>query len=48
MLNAGLILSPLIEELINLHRGQGLDLLWRDTFSCPSEEEYLAMVNDSE
>jgi len=34
------------EELINLHRGQGLDLLWRDTLSCPSEEEYVAMVND--
>ncbi|KAI0302298.1 isoprenoid synthase domain-containing protein [Multifurca ochricompacta] len=33
-------------ELLNLHRGQGLDLLWRDSLRCPSEEEYIAMVND--
>jgi len=33
-------------ELLNLHRGQGLDLLWRDSLQCPSEEEYIAMVND--
>jgi geranylgeranyl diphosphate synthase type 3 len=38
----------LTDELINLHRGQGLDLLWRDTLQCPTEEEYLAMVNDSQ
>ncbi|PCH41867.1 terpenoid synthase [Wolfiporia cocos MD-104 SS10] len=35
-----------IDELLNLHRGQGLDLLWRDTLSCPSEQEYIAMVNN--
>ena len=34
------------EELINLHRGQGLDLYWRDTLTCPSEEEYLGMVSN--
>lgn len=33
-------------ELLNLHRGQGLDLLWRDSLRCPTEEEYIAMVND--
>ncbi|KAI0250052.1 isoprenoid synthase domain-containing protein [Lactifluus subvellereus] len=33
-------------ELLNLHRGQGLDLLWRDSLQCPTEEEYIAMVND--
>ncbi|KAF1921231.1 isoprenoid synthase domain-containing protein [Ampelomyces quisqualis] len=32
-------------ELLNLHRGQGLDLYWRDTSTCPSELEYLDMVN---
>ncbi|KZT61227.1 farnesyltranstransferase [Calocera cornea HHB12733] len=32
------------EELINLHRGQGLDLFWRDSLICPTEEEYVAMV----
>jgi len=35
------------DELLNLHRGQGLDLLWRDTLTCPSEKEYIAMVNNS-
>ncbi|VVT55615.1 uncharacterized protein SAPINGB_P004668 [Magnusiomyces paraingens] len=32
------------DELLNLHRGQGLDLYWRDTLTCPSEEEYIDMV----
>ncbi|KAI0087098.1 isoprenoid synthase domain-containing protein [Irpex rosettiformis] len=34
------------EELLSLHRGQGLELLWRDSLQCPTEEEYIAMVND--
>lgn len=33
-------------ELLNLHRGQGRDILWRETIRCPSEEEYLRMVED--
>jgi geranylgeranyl diphosphate synthase type 3 len=33
-------------ELLNLHRGQGLDLLWRDSLICPTEEEYISMVNN--
>jgi geranylgeranyl pyrophosphate synthase len=33
-------------ELLNLHRGQGLDLLWRDTLTCPTEEAYVSMVNN--
>lgn len=36
----------LTEEMINLHRGQGMDLYWRDCFICPTEEEYVAMVNN--
>ncbi|KAI9728831.1 MAG: geranylgeranyl pyrophosphate synthetase [Cirrosporium novae-zelandiae] len=32
------------EELLNLHRGQGMDLYWRDTLTCPSEDDYLEMV----
>ncbi|KAG8741195.1 geranylgeranyl pyrophosphate synthetase [Ceratobasidium sp. 414] len=35
------------DELLNLHRGQGLDLLWRDTLTCPTESEYIEMVNNS-
>ncbi|KIJ46664.1 hypothetical protein M422DRAFT_46083 [Sphaerobolus stellatus SS14] len=34
------------EELLNLHRGQGLDIFWRDNLICPSEEEYIDMVNN--
>ena len=35
-----------VDELINLHRGQGMDLLWRDSLVCPTEEEYVEMVNN--
>jgi len=34
------------EELLNLHRGQGLEILWRDSLHCPTEEEYVGMVNN--
>jgi geranylgeranyl diphosphate synthase, type III len=26
-------------ELLNLHRGQGMDLYWRDTLNCPTEDD---------
>lgn len=32
------------EELLNLHRGQSLDLYWRENLVVPSEKEYIAMV----
>ncbi|EFX03949.1 geranylgeranyl pyrophosphate synthetase [Grosmannia clavigera kw1407] len=32
------------EELVSLHRGQGMDLFWRDTLTCPTEDDYLEMV----
>ena len=35
-----------IEEVLRLHRGQGLDILWRDSNHCPTEQEYLFMVVD--
>ena len=34
------------DELVNLHRGQGMDLFWRDTLTCPSEADYLEMVGN--
>ncbi|KXL51291.1 hypothetical protein M433DRAFT_60717 [Acidomyces richmondensis BFW] len=34
------------EELLNLHRGQGMDLFWRDTLTCPTEDDYLEMVGN--
>ena len=35
-----------VSELLNLHRGQGQDILWRDNVRCPSESEYEQMVVD--
>jgi len=35
-----------LEELLNLHRGQGYDILWRDSSNCPTEEQYKEMVLD--
>ncbi|KAM6462401.1 geranylgeranyl pyrophosphate synthase isoform 1-T1 [Liasis olivaceus] len=31
-------------QLLELHKGQGLDIYWRDTYTCPTEGEYKAMV----
>lgn len=39
-------LQTFADELVNLHRGQGMDLFWRDTLTCPSEEDYLEMVGN--
>lgn len=35
-----------IEEMMFLHRGQGLDLYWRESHTCPSESDYLDMVRN--
>ncbi|KAG8233166.1 hypothetical protein J437_LFUL012591 [Ladona fulva] len=32
------------EQLLELHRGQGMEIYWRDSFTCPSEEEYKKMT----
>ncbi|KAL9027256.1 MAG: hypothetical protein Q9180_007357, partial [Flavoplaca navasiana] len=34
------------EELVNLHRGQGMDIYWRDTMKTPTEDEYLLMISN--
>eukprot|EP01104_Vermistella_antarctica_P013621 TRINITY_DN4154_c0_g1_i2.p1 TRINITY_DN4154_c0_g1~~TRINITY_DN4154_c0_g1_i2.p1 ORF type:complete len:319 (+),score=86.76 TRINITY_DN4154_c0_g1_i2:140-1096(+) len=34
------------EELVNLHRGQALDIYWRDNLMCPTEAQYLEMVTN--
>eukprot|EP00752_Nemacystus_decipiens_P006887 g6186.t1 len=39
-------LGSFVHEQLNLHRGQGRDILWRDTNRCPTEEEYESMVLD--
>ena len=33
-------------EMLALHRGQGMDLFWRDTLTCPTEDDYLEMVSN--
>lgn len=45
-LNNQQALATFAEELVNLHRGQGMDLFWRDTLTCPSEDDYLEMVGN--
>lgn len=32
--------------MLNLHRGQGYDIHWRDTTTCPTESQYTSMVTD--
>ena len=32
---------------MELHRGQGKDIYWRDNYICPTEEEYMEMVRQS-
>nr|POE80829.1 geranylgeranyl pyrophosphate synthase [Quercus suber] len=45
-LNNPEVIQIYTEELLNLHRGQGMDLFWRDTLTCPSEDDYLEMVGN--
>lgn len=35
------------EQLLELHRGQGMEIYWRDNFICPTEEEYCQMTMKS-
>lgn len=35
------------EQLLELHRGQGMEIYWRDNFDCPTEEEYKIMTKRS-
>ncbi len=32
------------EQMLELHRGQGMEIYWRDNYQCPSEEEYRQMT----
>lgn len=32
------------EQMIDLHRGQGMDIYWRCSLKCPTEHEYSEMV----
>lgn len=35
------------EQLLELHRGQGMEIYWRDNYTCPSVEEYQQMTKRS-
>ena len=37
-------ISIFSEQMLELHRGQGMEIYWRDNFECPSEEEYQQMT----
>eukprot|EP00536_Pseudo-nitzschia_multiseries_P011523 jgi/Psemu1/29177/gm1.29177_g len=39
-------MTVFVGELLNLHRGQGRDIMWREQGQCPTEQEYLKMVQD--
>lgn len=45
-LNSPTAMQVFVGELLNLHRGQGHDIAWRDSIRCPTEGEYLTMVQD--
>jgi geranylgeranyl diphosphate synthase, type III len=64
-LNSPRAMNVFIQELLNLHRGQGIcllsalmtddrvshgisgqDILWRDHYKCPTEDQYKQMVTD--
>jgi len=36
--------SIFTEQMLELHRGQGMEIYWRDNFNCPTEEEYRLMT----
>nr|A0A858E4Y8.1 RecName: Full=IDS-like terpene synthase 1; Short=ILTPS1 [Melampsora larici-populina 98AG31]QIG55790.1 terpene synthase [Melampsora laricis-populina] len=38
--------SIINDEIAALHRGQWIDLYWRDSLICPTEEEYLRMIHN--
>lgn len=38
--------SIINEEITALHRGQWIDVYWRDNLICPTEEEYLKMIHN--
>lgn len=45
-LKSSTALDIFVKEILNLHRGQGQDIYWREQCTCPSEEEYKQMVID--
>jgi geranylgeranyl diphosphate synthase type 3 len=40
------LMAAAVSEMLNLHRGQGFDIYWRDSSTVPTLEQYKAMVID--
>lgn len=40
-------MSITLEQILELFRGQGMEIYWRDNYTCPAEEEYIQMVKRS-
>ena len=45
-LNSTKAMHVFVNEMLNLHRGQGQDILWRDNSNCPTVDQYQVMVQD--
>ncbi|KAL8586826.1 Geranylgeranyl pyrophosphate synthase [Nucella lapillus] len=43
-LNSAEAMQVFTEQLLELHRGQGMDIYWRDAVICPTEDDYKLMV----
>jgi len=28
------------EQMLELHEGQGMEIFWRDNFTCPNQQKY--------
>jgi geranylgeranyl diphosphate synthase type 3 len=39
-------MNVFVSELLNLHRGQGRDIQWREDQKCPTQEQYMQMILD--
>ena len=37
--------SVFSQQMLELHRGQGMEIHWRDNFLCPTETEYRQMID---
>ncbi|KXN72107.1 geranylgeranyl pyrophosphate synthase [Conidiobolus coronatus NRRL 28638] len=44
-LNNTELIKVFSDELVNLHKGQGYELYWRDNHKCPTQAEYIEMIN---
>ena len=42
------MVSIFVEEMLDLHRGQGMEIWWRQNHVPPTIEQYLIMVERSE